>query len=104
MKGGLLFADVINTVSETYANEIRTNDEIGAGLKNVLAKRKDDLYGIVNGIDVRVWNPEKDKLIPKKYSSKHLEVKEENKKELAEKFGFEYNPRDSNYWINFPLV
>ncbi len=92
LKCGLLFSDVINTVSETYANEIRTNDDIGAGLKNVLAKRKDDLYGIVNGIDTKVWNPEKDKLIPKKYTSKHLELKEENKKELAEKFGFEYNP------------
>ena len=87
MKSGLLFADVINTVSETYANEIRT-EEKWEGLKDVLAKRKDDLYGIVNGIDTNVWNPEKDKQIPKKYSAKILKRRLVNKKELAEKFGF----------------
>src|SRR3990170_7057158 len=68
MKSGLLYADVINTVSQTYANEIRTDDKYGVGLKNVLAKRKNDLYGIVNGIDTKVWNPEKDKLLPKKFT------------------------------------
>ncbi len=91
MKSGLLFADVINTVSETYANEIRTNEELGAGLKNILAKRKNDLYGIVNGIDTKVWNPEKDKHLPKKYSAKNLDNKQINKKELTEKFGFTYD-------------
>lgn len=93
MKSGLKFADVINTVSETYANEIRTKAEFGEGLKEVLAGRKDDLYGIVNGIDMKVWNPEKDKHLPKKYNAKNLENKEINKKELAEKFGFEYNEK-----------
>ena len=91
IKGGLLYADVINTVSETYANEIRTNDEIGSGLKNILSKRKNDLYGIVNGIDKKIWNPEKDKIIPQKYTSKDLEDKLENKKELVEKFSFKYD-------------
>ena len=91
MKCGLLFADVINTVSETYAEEIRKNDELGAGLKTVLAKRKNDLYGIVNGIDMRVWNPEKDKLLPKKYSIKNLNNKIDNKKELTRKFGFKFD-------------
>ncbi len=91
MKSGLIFADVINTVSETYAEEIRKDDELGAGLKNVLAKRKNDLYGIVNGIDMRVWNPEKDKLLPKKYSIKNINSKIENKKELTKKFGFEFD-------------
>lgn len=92
MKSGLMFADIINTVSETYANEIRTDDELGAGLKNILAKRKNDLYGIINGIDTHLWNPEKDKHLPKKYSSKTLEDKVENKLILAEKFGFSFNP------------
>ncbi len=91
MKSGLMYADVINTVSETYANEIRTDDELGAGLKNVLAKRKNDLYGIVNGIDMRVWNPEKDKHLPKKYSAKNLPAKLLNKEVLAGKFGFAYS-------------
>lgn len=90
LKSGLLYADVINTVSETYATEIRTKDEYGEGLKDVLAKRKDNLYGIINGIDDRVWNPEKDKQIPQNYSAKHLEKKIENKKELADRFGLDY--------------
>jgi len=91
MKSGLMFADVINTVSETYASEIRTDDKIGSGLKEVLAKRKDDLYGIINGIDIKVWNPEKDKHLPKKYNIKNIEQKVVNKQALAEKFGFEFN-------------
>jgi starch synthase len=91
MKSGLIFADAINTVSETYADEIRTDEELGAGLKNVLAKRKNDLYGIVNGIDTKVWSPEKDKHLPKKFSAKNIEGKVVNKKELASKFRFEYS-------------
>ncbi len=90
MKSGLLYADVINTVSETYANEIRTDNKLGEGLKDVLSKRKNDLYGIINGIDTKVWNPEKDKHLPKKYSIKNVEQKSVNKQALTEKFGFEY--------------
>jgi starch synthase len=93
MKSGLLYSDVINTVSETYANEIRTDDELGAGLKSVLAKRKNDLYGIINGIDTHLWNPEKDKLIIKKYSAKNLSGKVVNKEELANKFGFKFDEK-----------
>jgi starch synthase len=91
MKSGLMFADIINTVSETYANEIRTDDELGAGLKSVLAKRKNDLYGIINGIDTHLWNPDKDKHLPKKFSIKTIEDKVENKKILAEKFGLTFS-------------
>jgi starch synthase len=91
MKTGLLFADVINTVSENYANEIRSDEQLGSGLKNVLAKRKDDLYGIINGIDTQIWNPEKDNHLSKKYSMKNLEGKVVNKKALAEKFGFKFD-------------
>ncbi len=91
MKSGLLYADAINTVSNTYADEIRTKKEYGAGLKDVLAKRKNDLYGIINGIDTNVWNPEKDKLLPKKFSSKTLEGKLINKQALTERFSLEYN-------------
>lgn len=91
MKSGLMFADVINTVSQTYANEIRTKEDYGEGLKEVLSKRKDSLFGIVNGIDKNVWHPEKDKQISANYSSKNIEEKLLNKKDLAERFGFEYN-------------
>jgi starch synthase len=97
LKSGLLFADMINTVSETYAIEIRTKEEYGEGLKEVLAKRKDRIFGILNGIDTNIWNPEKDKLIPFNYSVKSLEKKLENKIYLLERFGLKYDP-------NLPLI
>jgi starch synthase len=97
LKAGLVYADVINTVSETYAKEIITDNQLSAGLKLVLAKRKNDLFGILNGIDTRVWHPEKDKHIPRKYSIKNIEAKVENKEALASKFGFKFNP-------NIPIV
>jgi starch synthase len=91
VKAGLLYSDCLNTVSEGYANEIRTLEEYGEGLKNVLAKRKNDLYGIINGIDDRVWNPEKDEVIPKRYSAKTIEDKVINKQYLLEKFGLKFS-------------
>lgn len=93
LKSGLLFADTINTVSETYAQEIRTKEEFGEGLKDVLAKRKDKLFGILNGIDNNIWNPEKDKLIPFNYSAKTIEKKVENKIDLLERFGLKYDEK-----------
>ncbi|WKZ71160.1 MAG: glycogen synthase GlgA [Melioribacteraceae bacterium] len=90
MKSGLLHADYINTVSETYSKEICKDKEISSGLQSILCKRQKDITGIINGIDPAIWNPEKDKHIAKKYSIKNLDHKLENKKELAERFGFEY--------------
>ena len=92
MKAGLMYADYINTVSETYSKEICKDKDIGAGLHTILCKRQKDIAGIINGIDNAIWNPEKDKHIAKKYSAKKLADKEENKKALAEKFGFDYDP------------
>ncbi|MBI9072859.1 MAG: glycogen synthase GlgA [Melioribacteraceae bacterium] len=89
-KAGIIFADSINTVSETYAKEICEEKEQGCGLNEVLKARK-SVQGIVNGIDNSIWNPEKDKLIEKKFSVKTIDNKEENKKTLVEKFGFDYN-------------
>ena len=90
MKSALLYSDFINTVSDTYSKEICKEKEISGSLQSTLGKRQKDIAGIINGIDVSIWNPEKDKQIAKKYSAKNLEYKEENKKVLAEKFGFEY--------------
>ena len=73
------------------------DDELGAGLRLVLAKRKNDLYGIINGIDTHLWNPEKDKLIAKKYSAKNIQGKPVNKEELANKFGFKFD-------LNVPII
>ena len=91
MKSGLMFADHINTVSETYSKEICKDKEISSGLQTILCKRQKDIAGIINGIDPAIWNPEKDKHIAKKYTAKNLDQKVENKKALAEKFGFEFN-------------
>jgi starch synthase len=92
LKSGIIYADAITTVSENYAREITTTHEYGMGFEGILKSRKKNLFGILNGVDYRVWNPEKDMLIPFRYNSKELPLKRENKKVLCKKFGIEYNP------------
>jgi starch synthase len=91
MKAGILFSEVISTVSETYAQEILT-PEYGSGMDDILALRRNDLYGVLNGIDTDVWNPETDPHLPHHYSQHNLEGKHLNKKYLLEKIGMQYNP------------
>jgi starch synthase len=81
MKGGIVFADAISTVSRQYAQEIQT-PEYGSGLDGILRTRADRLHGILNGIDYDVWNPEIDTLIPATYSAANLENKAVCKREL----------------------
>ena len=81
IKAGLLYADVVNTVSEAYAQEIKTK-EYGCGLEKELKKRSQDLYGILNGLDYDVWNPAKDPLIKRRYSAGTISLRGENKLEL----------------------
>jgi starch synthase len=81
LKGGMVFSDVINTVSETYSKEIQTK-EFGFGLEGLLNKRSDSVFGILNGLDYSIWNPDTDKFIAKNYSASSLQDKSENKKEL----------------------
>ncbi|MBN2135569.1 MAG: glycogen synthase GlgA [Acidobacteria bacterium] len=90
MKIGIIFSDIINTVSKTYAQEIMSSEEYGFGLEGVLRDRKDDLYGIVNGIDYSVWNPETDELIPNKFSIKDLTGKTKNKELLIKEQGLSF--------------
>lgn len=85
LKAGIVYADVITTVSETYAQEIQT-PIYGAGMEGILALRRDDLFGILNGIDATHWNPRTDTLIPRRYDFDDLAPKLENKKALLEKF------------------
>ena len=86
MKAGISFANIINSVSNTYSHEILT-PEYGAGMEIVLHQRKDDLYGILNGADYSVWNPETDKHIPYHYTANDLTGKYLNKKYLLNHFG-----------------
>jgi starch synthase len=90
MKTGILFSDIINTVSKTYAYEILT-PEYGAGLNVVLSQRNEDLFGILNGVDYTTWNPETDKHLPFKYSKDNLLGKYKNKKFLLEHFGIPFD-------------
>ncbi len=93
MKCGIKYSDYVNTVSETFAKEICKDDEYALGLADVFKKRKNNVYGIVNGIDTIIWNPEKDKKIAKRYSLKNIEDKIVNKQELCDKFGLSFEPR-----------
>jgi starch synthase len=67
LKGGIVYADAITTVSKKYAREILT-PEFGCGLEGALMQRQKDLYGLLNGIDYSEWNPATDPLIPQKFS------------------------------------
>jgi starch synthase len=92
LRTGLYYADKITTVSETYAEEIRTKKEYGLGMIDILNKRKKDLVGILNGIDYNVWNPSVDKVIPYRYTHQEIPIKYENKRELLERFKLHYDP------------
>ncbi len=71
MKGGILFADRVTTVSPQYAREIQT-PEFGCGLEGVVGTRVDDLVGLLNGVDTKVWNPAKDRALPARYAPHDL--------------------------------
>jgi starch synthase len=78
LKGGLVYADALTTVSPTYAREIQT-EEFGCGLDGVLRERRERLRGITNGIDTDTWNPMSDPRIVERYSWTSLEKKTANK-------------------------
>lgn len=86
MKGGLIFADKISTVSRKYAEEIKT-EYYGEGLHGLLKGREHDLWGIVNGLDYDTYNPETDWNIPFHYNYKDSHEKLKNKTELQKRLG-----------------
>ena len=88
LKTGVLHANVVTTVSPTYAQEIKT-DEFGMGLQHLLRSRGDTLIGILNGVDYKHWDPRHDDLIPHRYSSAQLTGKRKNKLELMAELGME---------------
>lgn len=85
LKGGLLFADWITTVSRRYAQEIQT-PEYGHGLDGVIRRRADRLVGVLNGVDYSAWNPETDAFIVAHYSAKDPSGKRECKRDLLAEF------------------
>ena len=93
LKGGLVYADAITTVSNTYAEEIKT-EFYGEKLDGLMRARANDLRGIVNGIDYGEWNPETDQLIAKNYNAKTFrKEKVKNKIELQRELGLNQDPK-----------
>ncbi len=91
IKGGLAFADMLNTVSPTYAREIQT-PAYGYGLEGLLQHRAAQLKGILNGIDYNAWNPARDPHIKAPYDHRDLSGKARNKAALLREFGLPERP------------
>ena len=91
LKGAVVCADKVTTVSPSYADEIRSG--YGYGLDAILEKNSYKLSGIINGIDTRLYDPEKDPLIDKNYSANSLGDKAVNKATLQTLFGLPDSPR-----------
>jgi len=88
LKGGIMFADRVGTVSPRYAREIQT-PEFGCGLEGVVQTRADDLFGLLNGVDTAVWNPATDAMIPARYSAANLDGKRECRGALLKQCGMD---------------
>jgi starch synthase len=90
MKGGLVLADLLGTVSPTYAQEIQSSDEFGHGLQGVLRGRSQDLVGILNGVDTRIWNPRRDPWIEAHYDAADPSGKLQCKRALLDRLGLPF--------------
>lgn len=88
LKAGIALSDMITTVSPTYAAELLT-PEFGMGLDGLLRARQGDLHGILNGIDLDIWNPETDPNLVATYGPRRLKGKAANKAEVEARFGLE---------------
>ncbi len=89
LKGGIVYADAITTVSRRYAEEIQT-PEFGASLDGILRRRSADLVGILNGVDYAEWNPATDRNIAAHYTPENLEGKQECRRDLLHAFGMDH--------------
>jgi starch synthase len=92
LKTGIMYADVLNTVSSTYRREILTKRH-GLGLEDALRRRKEVFFSIRNGIDYEVWNPETDPYIAANYSFSDLDAKKTCKQDLIKEFGLSIRPK-----------
>ena len=91
MKAGLYYANHLTTVSPSYAKEIQT-EELGFGLQGLLAHRRKNLTGILNGIDTAEWNPATDPNLVQHYSASNLKGKSANKTALQKRMGLQPDP------------
>ena len=91
LKAGLFWADRITTVSPTYARELAV-PEFGMGFEGILAARRDRLSGILNGVDLDVWDPEADEALARTYGPGSLDRRRENREALTRRFGLALPP------------
>jgi starch synthase len=91
MKVGVMFADLVSTVSPRYAREIQNSAEQGFGLEGVLAQRRRDLVGILNGIDTEAWDPRRDPHLPAHYGPEELAGKRDCRAALLARAGWAGN-------------
>jgi starch synthase len=91
VKRGIIYSDVVNTVSEQYAKEIIT-ERYGEGLHQLLKEVRTKVFGILNGLDYTEFDPRKDKIIYRNYSVANLELRTENKLDLQGEFGLPERP------------
>lgn len=103
LKGGVAQADVINTVSPTYAREILSPIG-GAGLHDFLRKRENALFGILNGIDEDIWNPTDDEHLPAHFSRHEMAGKAVCKSKLQAEFGLSQRPNAPLFGVVSRLV
>ncbi len=103
MKGGLVYADAVTTVSERYSREIQT-EEFGCGMDKVLAQRKGSIFGIVNGLDYDEWNPETDTDLVQNYGADSIQKKKNNKTDLQKHEDLNIDPLIPVYGVVSRLI
>jgi starch synthase len=100
LKAGIISADILNTVSNTYSKEILSR-EFGFGLEGLLRKRERELHGVINGIDYEEWDPSRDEFLPAKYSYDNISGKAFCKRELMRSL---FRPLDNLDAERIPLI
>lgn len=94
LKSGIVFADNVNTVSPNYAKEVQNDPSTGFGLEGLLRYRRKNFYGIVNGIDTEIWDPEIDTMLPIGYDAATFSKNKPVSKQLLQReTGLEENPQ-----------
>lgn len=91
LKAGLVYADKITTVSPTYARELLT-PEFGMGFEGLLAARRPDLSGILNGVDLTAWDPETDPALAANFSLRSIRRRKQNRQAIIDRFGLTIAP------------
>ncbi|MBL0350632.1 MAG: glycogen synthase GlgA [Elusimicrobia bacterium] len=87
LKAALVTADVLSTVSPTYAAEVQSGEEFGRGMEGVLQTRSRDFFGVLNGIDNALWNPAVDAMIARPFTARALRGRAECKRDLQRQTG-----------------